>query len=130
MHHFGLPIAIAASVIVYIVYGRVTTAGIKWINAGAAQDIIKQVDALLLDVRTSQEFRSGHIKGAKLLPIAELENRMGEITDWKDRQILVYCHSGTRSAKACRILKKNGFGKLANLNGGILSWKSMGYKTV
>jgi rhodanese-related sulfurtransferase len=130
MHQLGLPIAIAAIVIVYIVFSRVTTAGIKWVNAGAAQDLIKQNDVLLLDVRTSQEFRSGHIKGAKLLPVLELESRVGEIADWKDRQIVVYCHSGTRSAKACRILKKNGFVKLANLNGGILSWKSMGYKTV
>jgi rhodanese-related sulfurtransferase len=130
MHSLGLLIAVAAIVIIYLIYKRVAGAGIKSLNASAAQDLIKESGVLILDVRTSQEFRGGHIKGAKLLPVSELAGRIGEIVDWKNRLVLVYCRSGSRSAAACRILKKNGFTRIANLNGGITSWNSMGFKTV
>jgi phage shock protein E len=130
MHQMGLLIVFAAIVVVYFIYSRFANSGIKSVNASAAQDLIKESGVLILDVRTSQEFRGGHIKGAKLLPVSELAGKIGEIVDWKDRQVLTYCHSGSRSATACRILKKNGFTKIANLNGGIMNWNSMGFKMV
>lgn len=118
MHQLGLVIFPVAIVVIYIVYNRVTSKGIKSVNATVAQDLIKESNVLILDVRTPQEFQGGHIKGAKPLPVSEIEGRIGEVTGWKDKQILVYCRAGSRSTTACHILKKNGFTKLANLNGG------------
>jgi rhodanese-related sulfurtransferase len=130
MHGLVIVVLFIAIVAAFIIYNRIASAGIKSVNASVAQDLIKESGVLILDVRTSQEFRGGHIKGAKLLPVSELAGKIGEIADWKDRQVLTYCHSGSRSAAACRILKKNGFTKIANLKGGIMSWNSMGFKTV
>jgi hydroxyacylglutathione hydrolase len=60
---------------------------------------------MLLDVRTAEEYAEGHIRGAKLIPVQELEQRISEVP--KDRQVYVYCRSGGRSSRAgrCRLRK-------------------------
>jgi phage shock protein E len=64
--------------------------------------------ALLLDVRSKSEFSSGHLSGAKNIPVQELGARLGELPP-KATTIVVYCHSGARSAAAASKLKKVGF---------------------
>ena len=81
----------------------------------------------LLDVRTPEEYSMGHIKGAHLIPLQELENRLDEIP--KDQKILVYCRTGHRSAIASEILAKAGF-EILNMEGGIVEWISKGYEVV
>lgn len=75
---------------------------------------------VLLDVREPFEWDIARIPGAKLIPLGELPSRMSEL-DSAD-EILIHCKSGVRSAKALRQLQKAGFGKLANVEGGILAW--------
>jgi rhodanese-related sulfurtransferase len=77
-------------------------------------------DFLLLDVRTSLENDSEAIEGSYLIPIHELPARIGELT--KDRDIVVYCRIGTRSAYACMYLARLGY-RVMNLDGGIRGWK-------
>ena len=79
---------------------------------------------LLLDVRTSQEYNEGNIKGSLLIPVTELEGRLDEIADYKDKTVLVYCRSGNRSLTASKILIDNGFTDVHNLLGGIAAWYS------
>ena len=74
---------------------------------------------LLLDVRTPAEYASRSIKGAKLIPLAELSHRTGEIP--VDKEVVVYCANGFRSLVACRMLKKLGL-KVKNMAGGISRW--------
>ncbi len=76
-------------------------------------------DFLLLDVRTSLENASEAIEGSYLIPIHELPARIGELP--KDRDIVVYCRIGTRSAYACMYLARLGF-RVKNLDGGIGIW--------
>lgn len=80
---------------------------------------------VVLDVRTLEEFQSttGHLPKARLIPVQELESRIGELSGLKDKTILVYCRSGHRSERASEILTKNGF-KVVALEGGILRWLS------
>ena len=59
-------------------------------------------DAVLLDVRTPEEYRSGHVPGARNLPL----DRLGELNLPKDRPVFAYCLSGARSAQACGWLKR------------------------
>jgi adenylyltransferase/sulfurtransferase len=75
---------------------------------------------VLLDVREPQEWDITHIEGARLIPLGDVPQRMNELDTADD--IVVYCHHGTRSAKAINFLKKMGFEKLKNLAGGIDSW--------
>lgn len=77
----------------------------------------KQEGAVILDVRTPQEYKQGHVPGSINTPLDRLT---GEKLD-KSKKFFVYCHSGARSANACKILTKNGYNAV-NI-GGILSYK-------
>jgi sulfur-carrier protein adenylyltransferase/sulfurtransferase len=79
-------------------------------------------DFLLLDVREPSEAALAYIEGARLLPLGELEGRFGELTAWKERLIVVHCHHGGRSARACALLQEKGFARVSNLRGGIDEW--------
>lgn len=80
--------------------------------------------ALLIDVRSSAEFRSGHAKGAKNIPLDDIQRGILP-TKNKDTIIYVYCHSGARASAARSLLGRGGFGQVVNL-GGLARWRSMG----
>jgi len=79
-------------------------------------------DFLLLDVREPDEFKRARIEGSVLIPLGELEDRLAEIREWKERPVVVHCHHGGRSAKACKVLGNAGFIRVSNLAGGIEAW--------
>jgi adenylyltransferase/sulfurtransferase len=79
-------------------------------------------DFLLLDVRGPDEFETARIEGSVLLPLGELEGRLGELDAWRERRVVVYCHKGGRSARACQLLHRHGFTDVTNLSGGIEAW--------
>jgi len=82
----------------------------------------RQEPFLLLDVREREEVERARIQGAKWIPLGDLESRLGELGTWKDRRVVVYCHHGGRSARACAVLRSAGFTQVANLAGGIEAW--------
>ena len=77
-------------------------------------------DVVILDVREPFEYEIAHIDGSRLIPLGELPQRVNEL-DTAD-QIVVYCHTGVRSAQAVSLLKSMGFKKAKNLKGGIKAW--------
>ena len=77
-------------------------------------------NVVILDVRTPEEFKSGYIEGAINIPIAELPQRMSEVGP-KDRAVVVYCRSGSRSAAAAQRLAENGFADVIDL-GPMSAW--------
>jgi rhodanese-related sulfurtransferase len=79
-------------------------------------------DVFILDVRQPEEHAEQAIPGATLIPLGELEERISELEAYKDREIIVYCHAGGRSANACMFLQMFGFTNAVNLRGGILGW--------
>lgn len=81
-------------------------------------------DYIILDVRNQDEYNNGHIEGAVLIPVSELESRLDELP--KDKPIIVYCRSGSRSRSAADILVKNGFTHVYDM-GGIGGWINSGY---
>lgn len=86
----------------------------------AALDKDKKGEFILLDVRTPEEFQIGHIPGARLMPIGELEARHEELD--KTKKIITYCRSGPRSMAASLILCGLGFPRLYHLEGGLKAW--------
>lgn len=87
----------------------------------AKQIMDTRTNYTLLDVRTPQEFKEGHIPGAKLMPNYDIIVRAPiELPD-KQALILVYCQSGSRSLMACRELTEMGYTNVVNI-GGIMNW--------
>ena len=78
-------------------------------------------DVFVLDVREPHEYPIANL-GAPLIPLGEVEKRVGELAAQKDREVVVHCRSGSRSQKAALILKNAGFKNVENLAGGILAW--------
>ncbi|KXA90875.1 hypothetical protein AKJ57_03390 [candidate division MSBL1 archaeon SCGC-AAA259A05] len=98
-------------------------------EAVEAKDLIASEDPVVLDVRTPDEFESGHVPGAILLPVDELRgSTFLEIPH--DEEVLVYCRSGRRSSWAAEYLSQKGFARTYNLSGGVLAWKKHGYEIV
>ncbi|MCX7150342.1 MAG: rhodanese-like domain-containing protein [Rhodocyclales bacterium] len=84
--------------------------------------MMNREDALVLDVRETGEWGSGHIPGARHITLAQLEKRLSELDKFKEKPIIVVCATGNRSSSACGQLKKHGFDKVFSLGGGVSSW--------
>ena len=80
-----------------------------------------QEDYVILDVRTQEEFDTGHIPGAVLIPNTEIADRAEQELPNKDQLLLVYCRSGTRSKQASQILVELGYTHIREF-GGINDW--------
>jgi len=81
-------------------------------------------DTVVLDVREPQEYGNGHIRQSVHIPMSALKNRLSELDKYKNRKIIAYCRSGSRSNYACKLLKKSGFDQVYNMAGGIMGWSS------
>ena len=77
-------------------------------------------DFILLDVRNIEEVLFSKINSSLHIPMNEISNRINELD--KDKEIIVQCKSGKRSAKVCQFLMQNNFSNVKNLYGGILAW--------
>ncbi|MBF6595868.1 MAG: rhodanese-like domain-containing protein [Thermaceae bacterium] len=80
---------------------------------------------IVLDVRQPEEYLSGHVPGARLLPLGEVSLKASGLS--KNVPIYVICHSGNRSQQASQTLAQLGFKDIRNVQGGILAWQSAGY---
>lgn len=81
---------------------------------------------VILDVRTPAEYASGHVPGAYNLEDREVPNRIQELLQLKDREIVVYCESGPRSRWVESYLKQQGFTNVKHLLGDMSSWRANG----
>ena len=95
-------------------------ANFESIDAKHAIHLLENDDNVtLLDVRTIQEYKSGHLRDATLIPLQQLSDNLGMLKHVKNKKIIVYCRTGSRSVSASRILEENGFTPL-NVKGGII----------
>lgn len=92
------------------------------ISAAEATLKINREDAVVIDVREADEWAKGHIPNARHITLGQLEKRLPEIEKFKGRVVIVCCASGIRSANACTLLQKAGFGQVFNLAGGMGTW--------
>jgi len=97
---------------------------IQQLNVNEAVRLMNDNDVVVLDVRESNEYNTGHIRDSIHIPMTSLVKRLTELDKFKNKQILAYCRSGSRSNSACRTLNKQGFENVSNLAGGIMSWSN------
>ena len=88
--------------------------------------LLNREDALMIDVRETAEWASGHIPNARHIALGQLDKQLSEIEKYKTRPLIVSCQTGNRSSTACGKLKKLGFEKVFNLAGGVAAWREAG----
>ncbi|WP_242132784.1 rhodanese-like domain-containing protein [Aestuariivivens marinum] len=89
-----------------------------------AEQLAKDNNAVVLDVRTDDEIADGMIPNAIHLDIYKGQDFINELEELdKAKSYYVYCRSGNRSGQACRIMDELGFDNVFNLEGGILEWQ-------
>lgn len=111
-------------ILILIVRSYIVTGGAKNVTASDAVRMANRDSAVILDVRTEEEFRKGHILNALNIPLGLLESKTAELQKYKSHPMIIVCKSGNRSNQAAGVLKKQGFEQLFNLSGGMLSWES------
>ncbi|MBL8951739.1 MAG: rhodanese-like domain-containing protein [Myxococcaceae bacterium] len=91
------------------------------ISGEQARELVSRRGALLLDVRTPEEFAAGHVDGAKNVPVQVLDAELARLPAKKNQPIVVYCRSGGRSARAAAMLGAAGFTQVHDL-GAMSNW--------
>lgn len=125
-------LSIAAAIGLVLIAGfallasRPTTSAAKDISPAEYQTEFGAANAkhLLLDVRTPDEFATGHIQGAVNISVETLENHLSEVP--RDQPVVIYCRSGNRSAQAAQILAQAGYTDLYDM-GGLNDWTALGF---
>ncbi|HPS42049.1 MAG TPA: rhodanese-like domain-containing protein [Anaerolineaceae bacterium] len=84
--------------------------------------------AFLLDVREPSEWEAGHVEGAVLIPLGQLQSRISELP--ADRDILIICRSGNRSGQARDLLRAAGLKRTTSVGGGMNAWSAAGLPVV
>lgn len=99
---------------------------VQLVSPKEMKQLIQMSRVQLIDVRTPEEYESGHMINANNLNFFDeaFEKELDQLD--KDIPVCVYCKSGGRSAKASEILRKKGFKTVYDLNGGIISWEKEG----
>ncbi|VBB05394.1 Hypothetical protein LUCI_0603 [Lucifera butyrica] len=117
----GVVIIAAAAWLLYIRSMRVKDGDRQDISPTEALDLWQQQSAVILDVRTKEEYNQGHIPGVLWIPLAQIPERTKEIP--RQGNVLVICRSGNRSGQAVRFLRQQGFDNIRNIAGGMLNWR-------
>ena len=121
---YGFTLGQAAGTITVIELSRPNYVAV---TAEEGAKILQNLQPFVLDVRTPQEYKQIHIQGTTLIPIQQLQARIGELESKKHEDIFIYCATGNRSTVAARILANRGFKRIYNLRYGIHDWARKGY---
>jgi len=98
------------------------------VKVAEAYDMIREdKDIYILDVRTREEYRKGHLRNAKNISLDDFEKRIGKVP--ANKKVLVYCRTGARSVRAVRRLEVAGHPSLFHMHEGYRGWKKAGHPT-
>lgn len=122
-HPWLVTMAIAAAILVIAFELRVRQQDFAAISPQEAIRLMNQ-GALVLDLRSADDFATGHLNGARRMDSAEILKAGETLKKYKEKPVLVYCESGSLGASAARILAGQGFTKAVNLRGGLAGWRS------
>ncbi|MAY42141.1 MAG: sulfurtransferase [Oceanospirillaceae bacterium] len=118
------PFMVAAwvlTLVMFILFER-SKAG-KAVTPAQATNLINKENAVIIDIRPKKEWDTGHITGAKHIPLADLDRKMDELIKYQQRPIIVVCNLGQAASSATRKLKAAGYEKAVRLAGGMTEWK-------
>jgi rhodanese-related sulfurtransferase len=103
---------------------------VETVTAEKFKNLVDTGNGIILDVRTPEEAAGGHIANAQVINVNDSSFTKKINLLPKDKEVYVYCRSGKRSLKAAGLLRKNGFGRIYNLENGIIGWEEKGFPVV
>lgn len=107
--------------------GTVNAQVFERVNATRFKELVDQGNAIILDVRTPAEYSRGHIKGSTLIDVSDPNFKSKVSLVQKDKTVLLYCLSGSRSRAATSFLQTQGFKKIYELAHGLIEWNQLSY---
>ena len=119
---------VATIVMVAVAASAAVAASYRNIDSPQAKAMIDKGGVFLLDVRSPEEYRQGHLQGAVLIPVDRVAGRLDEIP--RNKTILVYCAVGSRSSSAASLLTEKGYREVYNMKEGIVGWYRRGLPIV
>ncbi len=128
------PLLIAAfvgvlGVLAFTEYNRMFS-GVKQLSPFAATQMLNSGEAVFVDVRSDNEFKSGHIINARNMPANNFDKHIHELEKHKEKDVIVYCESGMRAQKVISKLRKSGFTSVHTIAGGLGAWEKANLPTV
>ena len=115
-------VIVSGALLIWPLIARLMRPG-QEVGPAEAVQLINRRDAVVLDVRDANDFKSGHITNARHIPEKELENRAKELDKVKAKPIIVSCARGSRAASVAGRLRKLGFTEVVTLRGGLAAWE-------
>ena len=133
MHLFSKYCQLGLTIGIFLLsgYSFAETDAIKTESVSPKEASVMHVEqkAVIVDVREDKEWNEHHIPGAVHIPLAQLNERLSELKQYKDSPVITQCRGGKRSAEAQIALKSAGFSKVYNMDGGIQAWDKEGLAT-
>lgn len=123
-NHTALSLLAVVSVLAVVIYELREQS--RRAGAVSPQDAVRLMNqgAALLDVRATEDYAAGHIRGARSLPLERLGESLEGLKRFKDKPVIVYCEHGSNAGSAMRQLAQQGFAKVVNLRGGLSAWRA------
>ncbi len=123
IQHWPLAAAFIIALFIWIGFEfRLSFSGIPQLNPSDATLFMNRRDVFIVDVRDFTSYEKGHITQAINIPIVDLNKGNGKLDAHKERPILLVCAQGNQALAAANTLKKQGFGELSILKGGMSAW--------
>lgn len=110
-----------ALIVILLIWRMKPAAGVGSISTNELKDRLADRHVQFIDVRTPGEYKAGHIKQFRNIPLNSLQQQLGDLD--KGKETIVICQSGSRSSQAAGRLKKAGFEKVINVRGGMGAWR-------
>ena len=113
------------ALILIVILTACTNSSFRNVSVNDLNNTAVSTNPIILDVRQPEEYASGHVKNAKLIPLASLESRLNEIPN--DQTVFVICQSGRRSKIASELLSQHRKTDIRNVEGGMTAWQAAGF---
>lgn len=115
-------LAAAWTTLLYLILLHESRKAGKAVTPQQLSDLVNKQEGVVLDVRDHNEFRQGHIAGSVNIPLRDLDKRMTELNDSKNKPLIVVCKIGQTATGASKQLKAQGFTAVYRLGGGLSEW--------
>lgn len=102
----------------------------RGLSAADATQLINRRNAIVIDLRSADEFAQGHLPQARHLPLDELKSKVAQVAKNKNTPVLLVCQNGGPSARARDVLKEAGYAEVFTLQGGVNAWQQSGMPVI